>query len=193
MSLRPLAKIISVIIGYPWLAIIDLAILKVTLNRSQPLLVLLILLLDVGIPLMMMLSYLKSKRVSDWDITNREERTQILLFITVGSLLSFAILFIMKIEIAYELFFALFAIKLILMIITRYWKISLHLATNTTCCLILSYLFAWKTNWLLIFTTPLLYWSRLYLQKHTHSQLIAGILLSLIIFNLCLYSFHLVT
>jgi hypothetical protein len=181
VNLSKFAKLTSIFVGYPWLLIIDSLILNETFASAYSLYAAMIYFLDAGLPLLMMLYFLRTKKITDWDITNREERFQILSILTLGSLISFIFLYTLEFDLTAKLFFVLFSLKFVLMMITRYWKISLHMATNTTCCILVGYLFQWNINWLLIFSTPVLYWSRLYLKKHTHTQLLAGILVSIIL------------
>lgn len=68
----------------------------------------------------------------------------------------------------------------ILTIITRFWKISIHLASLATS---LSFITLWFgfVVWPGYLAVPLLFWSRIYLKKHTIPQALCGFAFPVII------------
>lgn len=64
--------------------------------------------------------------------------------------------------------------------ITWYWKISMHASMATFFIVMLIAIYGWKV-WPIILFLPLVFWSRIYLKRHTIWQLLAGSILALIV------------
>ena len=73
-------------------------------------------------------------------------------------------------------------------VITFFWKISLHMTVNTSGAILLNTLFHGAYLPVLV-VIPLIFWSRLYLKKHTPLQLLAGCGISAGVMLAALYMF----
>lgn len=85
----------------------------------------------------------------------------------------------------------LFALTLVLFLVSLSKKISLHMAYSTLFALLIIYVFGWAF-WPILILIPLVAWSRYYSMRHTWKQLIAGFLASVLtgtIFYLLLIKF----
>jgi len=133
------------------------------------------------LPLGVFVFSLKTKRISDIDVTKRKERYGFniaAVFCIAACLLVFY--FLGEINLIY------FYLKLMLpffiyVIITFFWKISSHMLVNSIFILLLYfYLDNPVVLYLGLILLILVGWSRIRLKKHTLSQVIAGGLLSLV-------------
>jgi membrane-associated phospholipid phosphatase len=120
----------------------------------------------------------KTKRVTDVDVSNRAQRVRVLL---VFGLFLFIDYFVIKSfgNIALETLFVLFILWFLgFFIITLFWKISGHLAGLT---FVLGLLIEWQGSMMLplFFLIPLVAWARVVTKNHTIMQVIAGVLYSL--------------
>lgn len=176
------AKFISLLFGLPWLfVLIPLVIVKSQVTTSQifPLAA-----ISIVFQLLIPLSYLawgmKTGRISDLDITDRKERYGIMTVSIASFLVS---LFLIK-EIGNEMVFHMIAVSLLFLtvayLITFFWKISMHMGVNMLSITILNVLYDWEL-WFLYAIVPFVYWSRRVLKKHTHLQLIFGIIVTFIV------------
>jgi membrane-associated phospholipid phosphatase len=64
--------------------------------------------------------------------------------------------------------------------ITYFWKISWHSAVTTLFSFMLIYIYSWKA-WYAIIVLLLIFWSRLYLKRHTIWQLMAGLVIAILV------------
>lgn len=183
MSLRKFAFIVSRCFDfYTWFPIgLLLAIFNTGLASTQiKILLPLLIFFDVVLPIFLFFLTLKMGKVSDIDVTRREERYQ--LFI------GFTIILIVPTVFAYyfgnALFFVLQLITLIsafcMYLATLKFKISGHMFMNSEAILVINYLFHWTLLWLFLIV-PLVAFARLYLKKHSPFQIFAGCFLGLVI------------
>ena len=147
-----------------------------------------------GVPPAVVLVYEKRKGlISDWFIAKREERYHVELAWVFGSLLlTLAGYFTSAPKGLLAIFLIYFVLGSVFTLINHWWKISVHAAMITLFVLVLilfeSPLFLLASS--LIFLVD---YSRLYLQRHTLTQLSVGTLLTLIIAYGVFYSFGLAT
>ncbi len=173
------ATFISVLLG-PVLWPVSILLLLFGSHTKGPafwLLLLLTVILQVIIPFGYIYFSYRKGRIKDLDITNRRSR--------IAPLFVFITCFLCSLAAAYmwgnSLFFHLTALMFVLIIvntaITLFWKISLHMALNVSAALLLNVLFGWRFSvlWLAV---PLVFWSRLYLKKHSVGQLAVSFLLN---------------
>jgi len=118
---------------------------------------------------------------SNFDVSKREQRPLLFSFCAFAMfcyLLSLLILDGPKI-----LFIALFAIILgliIIVIVNRWIKASIHVATLTSVVLLISIIY--KGNYfLLLFLIPLLAWARVKMKQHTPLETVVGSVLGIVI------------
>ncbi len=153
-----------------------LILLRASLTFYEVLLVSGIVFIGVLFPTFGLLVYaLRTKKISNWDISNRKERVKalciFLLFLLCGAIgiacvgRMIVTNFFVLITIMYFLFF----------LITLWFKISGHMTMAT---LFVGTLIVWfgGFTWLLVFALPVLAWSRVVLKRHTRLQVITGII-----------------
>lgn len=73
-----------------------------------------------------------------------------------------------------------FLATILAIIITYYWKISLHAAVVTFFVVMIMIIFGFQ-YWYAVFLIPIVFWSRLALKRHTLLQLLAGMMLAIVI------------
>lgn len=78
------------------------------------------------------------------------------------------------------------------LIISRYWKISMHASLVTIFVAMLIYLYGIENVWPTLFFIPLVFWARLALNRHTIWQLLAGFGASIIIVMISLYMYSMI-
>lgn len=158
--------------------------------------VLTLLLGNFGLPLLFLFNSYRTKRITDLDITKREERFVWFSFAGLCWLgtLVFTLnagrvgIFIPELILMFQIWLAVFG--LLNATITFLWKISGHAMVMTSLTLWLAVL--WNPWFILglITAVPVLAWARFRLQKHTPAQLAAGTLLMLIVTSTIWYLFN---
>lgn len=145
--------------------------------------------LNFYLPVIIIAVFIKLKYISDFEITDVRERFNYFSIVTFLVFLSFIISYLLHSSIS-SFLFAFSLLNLFTTIISKFYKISGHLAFDT---LILWVLFSGFQNiWFLIIETIILClvaWSRIMLKKHTLDQVILGTLLgllSILIYQICL-------
>ncbi len=119
----------------------------------------------------------KLGKVSDYELTKREERP---IYYVTMTLLYAAFFFVLRsynIETVTFVSLALLAVSTVITIVTFAWKISGHMAYSTLLFCTLAYLFS-PYFFLMFLFTPLIAWSRVELKKHTWAQTVVGTLLT---------------
>lgn len=67
------------------------------------------------------------------------------------------------------------------LIITNFWRISIHSGVATIFIIMTFYLFGFNKTWPIILILPLVFWSRIYLSRHTFWQLLSGFLAAILV------------
>lgn len=142
------------------------------------------LLLEIILPAGVLIYFLKTKRITDFDITDRKQRP--LFFGIVGLCYVISILII-----AMSGFTVFFWIKLCILgamlaglLITLFYKVSVHIAFNTLGVILINFLVSFYFI-PLVLIIPLVAWSRYVRKKHTPGQMLAAlVLMSLMIIPL---------
>lgn len=193
MSKTRLARVISIILGPPgWLPVLFLTIVfKSGLNNFQQAILLpTILILDVIIPLGYLFMAPKLGWAKAWDLPNRQERYPFFALLFFSNVTTFGLIYLLGATFLFQLCVMLTAILAVIILITFYWKISLHTSLATVGTIVLNFLFDWKLPYLYL-TIPVVFWARLVLKRHNVAQLLAGCIvsgglaiLSLKVFNL---------
>lgn len=139
----------------------------------------LIFLIDVILPASIFFLFLRERWISDWEISKRKERINLyvvvcfLWFIGTGVAYLFGNEFLFRLHLIFTLTF------LVGVVLTLFWKISMHMLVDTTVVSILNFLFA--GFWWLYLLLPIIAWSRFIRQKHTPAQLLGGFLLAILV------------
>lgn len=135
-----------------------------------------------GLPPLLVLIYEKRKgMISDWFIVKREERRDVQLAWSGGSLLLTAGVYLLagpRVLLAVSL--DLFILALLFTLINLRLKISIHASVVTLLVLCLL-LFGSLEFYPAILLIPLVAYSRWYLHKHTLTQLTTAVLLTLVV------------
>ncbi len=149
--------------------------------------ILILLLIDGLIPALYFVHLLRTREISDWDTTKRQQRIKLygaaLIIHAVGVIFAWTL---GKIILA-KILFSFWTLAFVYTLITLVWKISLHTGVFATAVTFAAVLFGpnWIWAWALL---PVIAWSRLRLKKHTPAQVIIGALLGpailLALFNL---------
>ena len=137
--------------------------------------------LYIILPILIYLLLKKLGKVSDYELTKREERPIYFVTITVLFGVLFFILRSYNIETVTYVSLTLFAIASAITIVTFAWKMSGHMTYSTFLFCTLAYLFS-PYFFLMFLFTPLIAWSRVELKKHTLAQTIVG---TLVTFAIC--------
>lgn len=182
MISKIVAQLISLIFGpLVWIPLLTIFVLKTNLPINQiKLLLPLLLILQVFIPLIYICIAYKFKKISDIDLSKKEERIIPMIIIFISLFISLLIVKSFDSTILYR--FYLFSILVLAVngFITIFWKISFHMGINVVGSLLINFLYHWQLP-LLYLTIPLIYWSRFKLKRHTHAQLIVAFLLNAVI------------
>jgi len=174
-SKREFAQIISVIVQ-PLLVTIPVFIIVNYFNVSETnflMLTLLCLIFATFLPFTAILMWIKSKNL-DFDVSNKDERAFPLLFGVISYLIGVIILLIAGAPVvATVLMFCYFSNTLLTILITFFWKISVHAMGVAGPTAAMIYVFGYP-GLLFVFPLVMVMWSRTYLNKHTPAQVIVG-------------------
>jgi membrane-associated phospholipid phosphatase len=140
------------------------------------------------IPSIIAYLWVKNKNL-EMDMPNKEDRVYPLLWILSSYLIGVIILFISSAPpMTTILMFCYFSNTLLVLLISPFWKISIHSVGVAGPVATLIYVFGYPGLIFIIFI-PLVMWSRLYLKRHTLLQVIAGALLGFILTTVQIYFF----
>ncbi len=145
----------------------------VTGGKNFFILALLCLLFAVFLPLILVLKWIRSRNL-DFDISNKDERIFPLILISLSYLFGVIILFIAGAPSDIKvLMFCYFSNVLLIIVITFFWKISLHSMSIAAPAAAMTYILGYP-GLLLGIPLIMMMWSRIYLNKHTSLQVIVG-------------------
>ena len=122
----------------------------------------------VVVPFVLFCIAWKMKFVSDWDVSNRQERPKLFWPLTVIEIINivvFKLWFLIPMIVAFAGF----------SLITHFWKISGHAFASALATGILVSRFGWQW-WPILLIVPLVAWSRVMRKNHTITQVIIGAL-----------------
>jgi hypothetical protein len=120
---------------------------------------------------------------SDEDLSKRKEREEFYYFALVISFVYLVAALLLK-GIFFYLSIAgigIFLAIIILTFVNRHIKASIHMASLCSFIVTISVLFGINYFWFSFWIVPLIFWSRLYLKRHTRKELILGGLLGIVI------------
>ncbi len=187
-SEQKFAKFISSVTHPPLVSIPTFAVINyylLGLNNSIAI-TLICFIFAAFLPVLTSLILIKKMKI-DIDITDRTKRTLPLFFAVCSYIIGFFVLYVFGApSITTTLMFIYFSNTLIILFINLSWKISIHAMGVAGATAALTYLFGYKG---VIFglIIPLVMWSRVKLNKHTSSQVLAGAVLGLILTAVQLY------
>lgn len=123
----------------------------------------------------------RSGKAVDFHLPNREQRIRPLQFSVITALIAWLVLYEVQAPRMLQLLATVTLIQSALfLIITMYWKISLHCTAATILSELAFVLFGASAAPLTV-SIPLIAWSRVHLERHTVAQTIAGIFLGVLI------------
>lgn len=124
---------------------------------------------------------LKTKQISDIDITKRKERIFIFCFFLAMNLLSMLCVGWGGERELEKILFLIWVLGFAAVTITFFWKISIHALVITAAWIVMMDLWGLNRTWWGILVVLLVLWSRLVQKKHTGAQLLAGMALPFLI------------
>jgi membrane-associated phospholipid phosphatase len=190
---RDLARILSTIFN-PFLTALALFVILAHVSAKDTvdfwrLLFLSTFFTSIG-PMLYVFWLYSSDRISDLDMSVRQERELVFSTFVVFYLLGSAALWLAhapRLMIAAMLGY--FASTLVVGYITRYWKISTHALGITAPLVALTMLYGRQPLPFLVLI-PMVCWARVYLKAHTIAQVLAGAGLATVTTMLFFYLFH---
>jgi phosphatidylglycerol---prolipoprotein diacylglyceryl transferase len=165
--------------------------LSILFKTTIPLYIqILLILFTFIIPLLCAILFNLFDLTSDLSISRREERPKLFLLFLVSFLISLSISIKAQQPLLVETYLILNFTFLLGFLITFFWKISFHMIMATL--IIFFTIHVWQTPYiyLLIFTLPLIGWSRLQLRRHSLKQVLGGFFLSIACILLVLTFFN---
>lgn len=141
-------------------------------------------------PMLFLLWLYATDRISDLDMSDREERRKVFTVFIVFFLIGTVVLLLTHAPAILTASMAGYtAAAVVVQAITRYWKISTHAVGITAPLVALTYLYGEDPLPFLVLI-PLVGWSRVYLKAHTVAQVCAGTLLGVLSVVLFFRIFH---
>lgn len=139
-----------------------------------------LMIVDGLIPALYLLWGLRTKRISDWDMTKRQQRAGIY-FLTVFCHLFGVVYayFLGKIVLA-EILFIFWSLSVVFATITSVWKISVHAGVNGAMVAYFNHAYGWRNYWWLLVVLIFVLWSRVEIKKHSWMQVVAGSSLAIV-------------
>ena len=179
MNLKKIAQIVSVILGpILWLVLLVLLIFKSESSLDRLIILsMLFLVFFVLVPFGYIYYAYKHKKIKDLDLSNRKQRLIPLILTNISLLIGSVFINYVGNQSTKDIIFLFLILLLINTVITVLWKISLHMALNIVFVLLVNAYYQWRMWYLWMFIV-LIFWSRLYLKKHTLSQITVSLLLN---------------
>jgi len=126
------------------------------------------------VPMLLVYGLKKIGKVSDYNITFREQRFLPLLVMVGVNLLGYEVMQQLDAPRIFTGILLFNAVNTVLiLLITLQWKISIHLLTLASSIALVFIQFGTVAFWLLLLV-PVLMWSRMYLKAHTFMQTLVG-------------------
>ncbi|MCG8377122.1 MAG: phosphatase PAP2 family protein [Chlorobiales bacterium] len=133
------------------------------------------------VPMLLIYGLKKIGKVSDYNITFREQRFLPLLVMVGVNFLGYELMQQLEAPRIFTGILLFNAVNMVLiLLITLQWKISIHLLTLASSVALLYLQFGAFAFWLL-FLVPVLMWSRIYLKAHTFMQTLVGSLIGFLV------------
>jgi len=186
-----IARVLSFILGPQiWFPVLILLFLFKTGLTQQQIFILfpIVLFFQILLPFGVLFWFVKTKRISDWDIRIRKERYKILPIFIVSNFIALILIYYFGTPLFFHLYLIFWLVALLGVLITFFWKISLHVMLNTSATIIVNLLFMWSLPFFYLLI-PIVGWARYYQKHHTISQILGGVVLSCIVTITLLYFF----
>jgi len=125
----------------------------------------------------------KTKRITNWDISDRSQRVWALLVFGVFLFCDYFLMQYVGTPLMQQIFLFLLIIFFGFFIITLRFKISGHIMTATLVLLFLMSWYGWITAPFFLII-PLLGWSRIVLKRHAMGEIVGGVIYPLIVYSI---------
>lgn len=189
-SKETLANIISTLGNAPFISIFIFLILDYYFLKGTDFIIITIvsMIFAAIIPGIIAYVWVKNKNI-EIDMPNKEDRIYPLLWILISYLTGVLILFTISAPFVITvLMFCYFSNTLIVLLVSLFWKISIHSVGIAGPVAFMIYVFGYP-GLLFLILVPIIMWSRLYLKRHTFNQVIAGAGLGFILTTTQIYLF----
>ena len=133
---------------------------------------------DALLPALYMLWGLATKRISDWDMTRREERAGLYFFTIFCHLFGVVFAFLLGKVLLAKILFIFWSLAVVFALITVVWKISVHAGVNAAALAFFNHYYGWQNYWWLALVLLVVLWARVEIKKHTWTQVTAGAVLA---------------
>ena len=131
----------------------------------------------------------RAGKAVDFHLPNREQRIRPLLLSLATGVITWLVMYEVQAPRLFQMLATVNAVQTALfLLITYYWKISLH-CTAATILSELAFVIFGASAAPLTMSIPLIAWSRVHLERHTVAQTIAGVLLGLAIVTPTLFMY----
>lgn len=181
MNLNRLAFLISRVFDFyfwsPVLLFIEIFNTGLT-NQQIRILLPTLLGLNVILPIFLFFLVLKKGKVSDIDVTKRQERHQLFGTLSIILIISSLVSFYLGNNLFFVLQLTALTAILTMFLVTLRFKISGHALMNSGAIFVINYLFDFKLLWLFVIV-PIVAFARIYLKKHTLAEVLAGAIVGL--------------
>jgi len=134
-------------------------------------------------PALLLLWAVHTKRVSNWDISNRKQRVWALLVFVFFLSFDYFVLQLIGTPLMSQIFIVLVLLFSGFLAITLCWKISGHMTSATFIICLLGYWYG-ASVFPIILILPILAWSRIVLKRHTVGEVIGGVIYPIMVFFL---------
>lgn len=130
------------------------------------------------IPVIFALIAYKMGWIKDLWLNRRQDRIGPFLIASMGIIITLILFYKIGVpQIIIVFFMAILLAVLVSLIITMFWKISMH-ATTITAVVVAMNVITHGQYWYLFFLIPIVMWARVYRKRHTWAQVIAGALIN---------------
>ncbi|MFZ2201781.1 MAG: hypothetical protein WAV56_00095 [Microgenomates group bacterium] len=133
---------------------------------------------DAVLPAVYMLWGLATKRISDWDMTRRQERSGLYFFTIFCHLFGVVLAYLLGKILLAKILFIFWSLAVVFALITVVWKISVHAGVNAAALAFFNHYYGWSRYWWLVPILVVVLWARVAIKKHTWTQVTAGAILA---------------
>jgi len=138
-----------------------------------------LLIVDALIPALFMFWGLATKKISDWDMSKREERKQLYFLVVIAHAISVVYAYFLgKMDLA-AILLVFWFMAVTFALITLRWKISVHAGVNGVLVAFFNHFWGWENYWWLLLVLFLVLWARVTIKKHSWLQVLAGAALAI--------------
>lgn len=138
------------------------------------------------LPISFLVWQLRRGHITDLDVQVREQRKAVMLVTIAGCAITWILMVIGNAPSVLKLMVGATTLQwLTIFAITMRWKVSVHSTSATGMTMIILHVFGLSAA-PIVFSIPLIAWSRVKLKHHTPAQTLVGILLGIVVFGLAI-------